>query len=272
LRAAGPRRSTGAASGDRRYRAVTVVTGVLGVLLTGTGLIALGPSVSEFHESGYARLLPTTIFGLVVGIPMLYFFARELALDRFAPRADRRTSPEAGLRAFLGSLRVGNYSYAWDCLVLGERPADTGCKKGVAGSLLPAHRAQDLRRYWKKFLLHAPIIGRSVEMSGISTHREEDEFALTSCFLGVVIKEARDISITESSDPWFKKLHITTTLGFGAKKLMRRFDRRWLVVSAGLRGPEDDAKGLEEAVRIARLSDSELAAEARAAGIKTDGL
>jgi hypothetical protein len=257
------------AVGSVRLRPETIVALLVfaGALAWALAILAAGRRDSDAEVPAFLLMILSAA-ALVVALV-------KLAGDLAVPGLRSRSSPLRGLRTFLGALRFGRFATAYACLVPGERGGPSRERPGLR---LPGVRAGEscrfdspagFARYWRPMIRQSWSGGRSVRLSGWREVRSAGDFALA----------AVEVQVTKNSvSPLVKLLCLVTlVVGFifipGSQevrvtlrltKLLRRIDGQWHVVCGEVLGPEDDPAALDEAVRVAAMSESELAALAAA--------
>lgn len=212
----------------------------------------------------------TMLFGFLIGGLALVVFLPLLMQDLSVPQPGGRTTPAKGLEAFFGAMRLGNFRYAHKCLLPVERNltpraipnTEPSFQKGAGRTAFDTEAG--FREYWRLIIRSSFLTGRSVEVGVFGPKQEVGDFALMTCLLNVtktnMWRALLRAAVILLHNPL---LHLllskeSPTWTVETRKLMRRVDGQWYVVNGELHGPEDDA--FEDAVRIAALSDGELAA------------
>jgi len=270
----------------RRLRVSTAITAVLSVLVPVGAVIAARELIQDD-----TLIILTLLMGLLLGAMILAVAVVMAVHDFSVPHLEDRCDPIRGLKSFLLSMRAGRFQHAWACLVPGEAELPPRLQPDFHVPGVEEDRSfsfgefSGLAAYWKPYIHQRAVLGRVVSVRGWYEQGREEDFALVGCDLQATKAQATDKSVAlymllllflprgiallwhlssfEKSPQGRNRFFQESML-----KLMRRIDDQWCVVCGEVRGPEDARDVLAEAVRIAKLSDSELATEARAAGVE----
>jgi len=266
---AGERREALSPPAGGRLRRCTLLSKAAALLCFGAALWA-----------GWMHDPPMRHWGifLVAGISALALYLRLLVQDLRVPRPGKRTTPIRGLRAFLCALITERYAYARACLVPGECDARTRRQPeiedlGVFGRHYEFERLDGFRRYWRGIVRPSRKLARQlhwVRVGEFRLERESGDFALVSCRFRVSLWDSQleggEYALLNSPFlRWLKELiDLFTPRSYSAEltKTLRRIDDEWYLVNGEMQSPEDTPGALDEALRLSRLEDAELNAEA----------
>jgi len=202
---------------------------------------------------------------LIAAMLLSAYFISVLVDDLALPSASGRTDPARGMKAFLQALKLKRYSYAYNCLLPGERNNRPRRRYAVQtiGTRSGKFSFADLRgfrAYWHP-LFHPASAEAAMDFSDLEVVHQGEDFAVV----------AAKLSATREAGGWGGGL-----LGFAVRRLMskeqevkigkllRRVDGQWYLVNGEVFGPEDEA--LEQIAELAAAEDSELVELSKAGG------
>jgi len=202
--------------------------------------------------------------GSLLTLPIAIHLLRQ---DAEANREWARRSPASGLRAFSRAMCNGDFEYAYQCLLPGNISSVPRTRPAISLVGLGSQRCSfdslsGFAEYWEPVFKQQDISGNRVVVSDFGLNRQAEDVAQVTCRVKLVV--AGHDHASDSIDN-----RETQRDSLSLTKLLRRVDGQWYVVNGELAGPEDTPEAFEEAVRISKLSDAELAAEAEAAGLQS---
>jgi ribosomal protein L37AE/L43A len=206
----------------------SIIAIVVGVNAPGNDL--LGLTVTGF------------IFGIIFGIATLVFLGNDLLI----PSASARNTPERGFKAFLHSVRIARFGYAYACVLEGDKD-DT--KREVVKmdkvqldySPYSFANLKGFKQYWKGICRASRGQSRRMTISKVRLEQLEGEYALVSAqvqlhsypsllalliLLNFIIAVIVIMAMTKH-----EKIVLT--------KLLRKVDGQWYVVNGELLSGED---------------------------------
>jgi len=226
-----------------KLRTVTIVMAVITGLFL---LMAVAGGVLPFNHSddGEVLLGLGITFTILFGIILLVFLIADLSV----PAADKRTTPLLGLKAFLGSLRIGRFGYSYFCLLDGDKDGLTRTRQPidpvkVFGGDFTFSDLAGFKQYWKGICRPSGGQNRRMVVSALRQEKILGDYALVSArvriesypsaivwtvILSVLLALILILAMT-------KRQEVTVT------KLLRRVGGQWYVVNGELSSVEDNA-------------------------------
>jgi hypothetical protein len=223
---------------------------IVAVVITVLG-IAVG---ALFIASGDRDLEPLSFAPFSVAFISLICMLVALINDVRTPSADARTTPDAGFKAFMHSVRIGRFKYAYACLLDGEKDGTKRKRKGFATlKLSPATFSfatyDGFKRYWKELVRPSAGQSRSMGFSSVAVEKQEGDWALVRAQATFKAYPSGLIILVIFGVPGILLALIlvaalTKRARLSVIKLMRRVGNQWYVVNGELDSPEDRAIGV----------------------------
>jgi len=270
----------------RQLRTVTAITlgiGVVCTLLT----IAIAIWLVVQGKTDEDTMLMWTFLPMTLGLGGLLIGAVFKAYDNNV--LSEKASLRSGdcLESFLEGLRTGREEYAFARTLVPEpdrpvlRPALSVLS--VEEGRFDLGRLQPFGDYWRPIMTAKVDKSRAVGTVTAKRARKEGDLVLASTWIsyGSMKSDKRNTGIAVLLVLLAPLAAILYMLGAGTRqprerlhlyKLVRKIAGRWYLASSELFAPEDDPAAFDEVVRISKLSDSELEAEARVAGLQAGGV
>lgn len=220
---------------------------IVGAVLTVVGVI-VGAAMIAFGDNDVApfAFVPITTAVIAVICTLVAFLN-----DMKTPCASARTTPVAGIKAFLQSLRVGRFDYAYACLLSSDKDSTERRRKAfedlkVKAGTFSFAELSGFKAYWKNLTRTSGGCTRRMAVSSFSVEKEEGDWALVrvsaklqaypsaiviavifglpgiviACILIAVMTKRETVEIT---------------------KLLRKVNGQWYVVNGELESAEDRA-------------------------------
>jgi hypothetical protein len=169
-----------------------------------------------------------------------------LVNDLRTPSAGARTTPVAGLAAFLQSVRLKRYAYAYSCLLDGDKDSLARERKAVpelnvSSSRYDFSRLDGFTGYWQGLLSSGGGYTRYSSVGGLAEVTRKGDFALVRARVKVQgYPSAAIAAILLGFLPFLIIiLVLTKRRTFDVTKLLRQVEGQWYVVNGELTSPED---------------------------------
>jgi len=227
-------------------RVRTVVGAVLtaGAILIGAAMIMLGDS----------DVAPLSAVAFIVAFVALICTLVAFTNDMRTPCASSRTTPLAGIRAFLHSLRLGRFAYAYACVLESDKDDNPRRRKGFGAlktnpGTFSLGQLAGFKAYWKDIVRPGGGHNRRMTISSLALEQEEADWALvrihakleaypSAVLIAVIFGVPGIILAVVLAYATTKREHLSIV------KLMRRVDDQWYVLNGELDSPEDRAMAL----------------------------
>ncbi len=244
LASGGPPAIPGSVGG--RFRAKNIV----GMVLTaGPGLLAVALIVFGTGDVPTLSIMPI-VFAAIAGLCTLVGMVNDFK----TPPANARTTPVAGMRAFVQSLRLGRFKYAYACLLGGERDGVSRTRKAM--DTIKVNRGRfsfsslaGFKNYWKGLARPGGGQSRRMIISSVSREKEEGDWALVRAEVRFETYPTAVIACVLLGVPGIilgglLALALTKRESCSLLKLMRRVNGQWCVVNGEVDSGEDHAMNM----------------------------
>jgi hypothetical protein len=227
-----------------KFRLPTVIVGA--IFLIGVLLILVGATSSTSDIEMLAVL--GSVLAVTCGLILFILLIRNLMMVSSAGR----TTPEKGMSAFLKSLCARRFSFAYACLLEGDKDDLERVREPIASvEVREGHftfsRLKGFKDYWKGIVHGDLTTSRSASVSRIRLVETKGDYATVSAV----------INMTLHSTSGFLLLGVLGAAlmaqreAVAVTKLLRKVDGLWYVVNGEIESPEDGALELAAQVSAA---------------------
>ncbi len=225
-------------SAGGKFRISTIVVTIICIL----SVIGIFLGASGKGDGMEAVIVISVISLILFGIAFLVLGITDLTI----PSRVGRTTPARGLSAFLKSIKIGRFQYAYACVLDGDKDDLTRTRKArdavrIEGGSFSFGALDGFKKYWTGIARSGGGQSRQMIISKIKTIREEGDFALVNAEVKVQSYPSAIIFTVLITILLTAVLIavLTKRETLQVTKLMRRVDGQWYVVNGELESPED---------------------------------